>query len=236
MKFDPQEGYVDTGFRKAYTPLVSVYDPASKEMCQVRLDEAYEAGAPIEELNVTPITMELLETVQSALDPSDWDDDCQGVIKSQLRFITRSHLIAATKAPDPFVYIASFAYQAARQAPKNPESSEHFYKYLARVVTVYLKSHGYYMPDTIYPLFIEAIANTSATQIDKVVKGLHIQIGISSLKKYLNSYVQLNDGQIDITSNKRIASEHAIPIAEQLSVTDEDRAPKDQDKEKDEKR
>lgn len=233
MKFDPQEGYVDTGFRKAYTPLVSVYDPASKEMCQVRLDEAYEAGVPIEELNVTPITMELLETVQSALDPSDWDNDCQGVMKSQLRFITRPHLIAATKAPDPFVYIASFAYQAAQQAPENPESAELFHKYLARVVTVYLKSHGYYMPDTIYPLFIEAIANTSATRIDKVIKGLHIQIGISSLKKYLNTHVQLNDGQMDITSNKRIAANHVSSIAEQLNVTDVDKAPKNKENESD---
>ncbi|WPZ00154.1 hypothetical protein [Idiomarina sp. OXR-189] len=233
MKFDPQEGYVDTGFRRAYMPLVSVYDHASKEMRQVRLDDAYEAGVPIEELNVTPITRELLEAVQSSLDSSAWDTDCQRVMKNHLRSIIRSHLIAATEAPDPFVYIASFAYQAARLAPEKPESAERFYKYLARVVTVYLKSHGYYMPDKIYPLLFKAIETTSATKIDKVVKGLHIQIPIGSLDKYINSYVQLNDGKMDITSNKRIAIDHAIPLAEQLSVTNKNSDKKKEDRDKD---
>ena len=199
MIFDPQEGYVDTGFRRTYMPCVSVYDHASKEMIQVRLNEAYRAGVAIAELNVTPITKELLDAVKHSL--------------------------------NPFVYIASFTYQAAQLAPQETESAERFYQYLARVVTVYLKSHGYYMPDTIYPLFIEAIATTSATRIDKVIKGLHTQIGISSLKKYLNSYVQLNEGQINITSNKRIAPNDASTIAEQLNVTDVDKAPKNNENE-----
>lgn len=214
-------------------PLVSVYDHASKEMIQVRLNEAYRAGVAIAELNVTPITKELLDAVKHSLNPSNWDGDCERITNNQLESVTWWHLIAATHAPDPFVYIASFTYQAAQLTPKEPESAERFYQYLARVVTVYLKSHGYYMPDTIYPLFIEAIANTSATRIDKVIKGLHTQIGIGSLKKYLNSYVQLNEGQINITSNKRIAPNDASTIAEQLNVTDVDKAPKNNENEDD---
>ncbi|WPZ01154.1 hypothetical protein [Idiomarina sp. OXR-189] len=233
MRFDPQEGYVDTGFRRTHMPLVSVYDHASKEMIQVRLNEAYRAGVAIAELNVTPITKELLDAVKHSLNPSNWDGDCERITNNQLESVTWWHLIAATHAPDPFVYIASFTYQAAQLTPKEPESAERFYQYLARVVTVYLKSHGYYMPDTIYPLFIEAIANTSATRIDKVIKGLHTQIGIGSLKKYLNSYVQLNEGQINITSNKRIAPNDASTIAEQLNVTDVDKAPKNNENEDD---
>jgi hypothetical protein len=214
-------------------PCVSVYDHASKEMIELRLNEAYRAGVAIAELNVTPITKELLNAVKNSLNPSDWDSDCDRIVNNQLESVTWWHLIAATHAPDPFVYIASFTYQAAQLAPKEPESAERFYQYLARVVTVYLKSHGYYMPDTIYPLFIEAIANTSATRIDKVIKGLHTQIGIGSLKKYLNSYVQLNEGQINITSNKRIAANDASTIAEQLNVTDVDKAPKTNENEDD---
>lgn len=233
MIFDPQEGYVDIGFRRRYMPCVSVYDHASKEMIELRLNEAYRAGVAIAELNVTPITKELLNAVKNSLNPSDWDSDCDRIVNNQLESVTWWHLIAATHAPDPFVYIASFTYQAAQLAPKEPESAERFYQYLARVVTVYLKSHGYYMPDTIYPLFIEAIANTSATRIDKVIKGLHTQIGIGSLKKYLNSYVQLNEGQINITSNKRIAANDASTIAEQLNVTDVDKAPKTNENEDD---
>jgi len=231
--FDPQEGYVDTGFRRTYMPCVSVYDHASKEMIQVRLNEAYRAGVAIAELNVTPITKELLDAVKHSVNPSDWDGDCERITNNQFESVTRWHLIAATHAPDPFVYIASFTYQAAQLAPKEAESAERFYQYLARVVTVYLKSHGYYMPDTIYPLFIEAIANTSATRIDKIIKGLHTQIGIRSLKKYLNSYVQLNEGQLNITSNKRIAANDASTIAEQLNVTDVDKAPKNNENEDD---
>lgn len=233
MIFDPQEGYVDIGFRRRYMPCVSVYDHASKEMIELRLNEAYRAGVAIAELNVTPITKELLNAVKNSLNPSDWDSDCDRIVNNQLESVTWWHLIAATHAPDPFVYIASFTYQAAQLAPEEPESAERFYQYLARVVTVYLKSHGYYMPDTIYPLFIEAIANTSATRIDKVIKGLHIQIGISSLKKYLNSYVQLHEGQINITSNKHIAPNDASTIAEQLNVTDVDKAPKTNENEDD---
>lgn len=236
MIFDPQEGYVDTGFRRTNMPLVSVYDHASKEMLQVRLNEAYKAGVAIAELNVTPITKELLGAVKSSLNALDWDSDCDHVLSHRLERVTWQHLIAAMDAPDPFVYIASFAYQAAQLAPKEPESTERFYQYLARVVTVYLKSHGYYMPDTIYPILYEAIGKTSATRIDKVVKGLHIQIGIRSFNKYINNYVQLHDGQEDIISNRRIAIDQALPLAEQLSVTDVNEAPKDQDKEKDEKR
>ena len=219
MIFDPKEGYVDTGFRRTYMPCVSVYDHASKEMIELRLNEAYRAGVAIAELNVTPVTKELLDTVKSSLKASDWDNDCDRIVNNQLEMVTWQHLIAAMEAPDPFVYIASFTHQAAQLAPEEPESAERFYKYLARVATVYLKSHGYYMPDTIYPLLIEVIANTSATRIDKVIKGLHIQIGIGSLKKYLNSYVQLNEGQINITSNKRIAANDVSTIAEQLSAT-----------------
>ncbi|KXS34077.1 MAG: hypothetical protein AWU56_2323 [Idiomarina sp. T82-3] len=233
MIFDPQEGYVDTGFRRTYMPCVSVYDHASKKMIELRLNEAYQAGVAIAELNVTPITKELLDAVKSSLNASDWDSDCDLTVTHRLRHVTLQHLIAAMDAPDPFVYIASFTYQAAQLAPKEPESAERFYQYLARVVTVYLKSHGYYMPDTIYPLFIEAIANTSATRIDKIIKGLHTQIGIRSLKKYLNSYVQLNEGQLNITSNKRIAANDASTIAEQLNVTDVDKAPKNNENEDD---
>lgn len=236
MIFDPKEGYVENIQRRKSMPPVSVYDHASEKMRQVPLNEAYRAGVAIAELNVTPITKELLDTVKSSLKASDWDNDCNRIVNNQLERVTWQHLIAAMEAPDPFVYIASFTHQAAQLAPEEPESTERFYQYLARVATVYLKSHGYYMPDTIYPILYEAIGKTSATRIDKVVKGLHIQIAIGSFDKYLNNYVQLQDGQEDIISNRRIAIDQALPLAEQLSVTDKNEAPENQKKGKDKKR
>ncbi|WP_126820353.1 hypothetical protein [Idiomarina aquatica] len=215
MKFDPQEGYI-AGLRHESMPYIDVFDTASNSMTSMRLNEAYDAGVQVAELNVTPVTKEFLMAIKDSVNSAKWDADCERVVMTQLGSVSYSHLIAAVQAPDPFVFIASYAYQANKYAPKASESAKYFREYLARVVTVYLQSNGYYMPNTIYPLLIQAIASASATRIDKIIKGMHIQIGIKTLEKYLNEKEQLSDGVPAVTVRKRIRATDAKRYAEAL--------------------
>tara|TARA_R100001509_G_scaffold32112_1_gene17025 strand:+ start:4415 stop:5077 length:663 start_codon:yes stop_codon:yes gene_type:complete len=219
LKFDPQEGYIEPR-RNASMPSVSVYDDASQSMVSVRLKDAYDNGYMIAELNVTPVTQAFLMAVKETVPESEWDKECDFKLTTQMSSVIFNHFSAAQKAPDPFIFIASFAYQANKFAPKQTESADRFAKYLARVVTVYLKSHGYYMPDTIYSLLVTAIATTSAARIDKVIKGIHIQIPIGSFGKYLNQYEQLHESHPVIDATHRITTDFASRVAQQLSISD----------------
>ncbi|WP_224797416.1 hypothetical protein [Idiomarina abyssalis] len=185
MIFDHVKGYIQEQ-RYRQMPYVEVTDPITQMTKKLPYYEAFHSHNNEGMVNVPPVTEGLINGVKKSLSDSQWNLKCEKFIASSLRPVLNDHYIAATVAIDPFRYIASFAYQANQAANRVQNSEEQLTYFIGKLVTVYLLAHDYYMPDKVHPLLIEAIQNSTASNIDKKLKAIHLRLSDHILDMRMN--------------------------------------------------